>query len=153
MTLSLRALPIVLASLILSLSTPAQAEAKAPPASCSASLADTAGEDFTMSVGLSEEQIARGMEEWLPEAQACVPAGRSILGRMELEISVQCDGSVEKVRILDRGSIPPTMSECLRRSAEKISFPSHDMAEGFTFQYAARFSFAPVVKASARGRQ
>jgi hypothetical protein len=94
---------------------------------------------FAASRGLSEAQIAGAMSSFLPALSRCLVPGEPTEGVLLLELNVACSGVVQGVAVLDRGSVPGEVVDCVTQGLCAAPFPAHDMPDGMEFQYPMRF--------------
>ncbi len=104
-----------------------------------ADLADDTG--YYAPEGLTQEEIALAMADFLPKLERCVPAGREISAQLTVHMEVACTGRVERVATVDGGGLPTPMLSCLRDSLRYAELPAHDASEGFGFDYRLRLMF------------
>jgi len=103
--------------------------------------------------GLSAEQISLSLEAFLPRTLQCVPEGQAST-EWRAELTVACDGQVERAEVVDPGGLSPAVVGCLEHMLREARFPAHDAPDGVTFVYPARFTVrrAPPVPSGALPR-
>ena len=107
-----------------------------------AAWAELAGDTgFYAPDGLSQEDIAISMADFLPRLERCVPAGRDLSAQLTVHMEVACSGRVTRVNTVDDGDLPAHMVSCLRDTLRYAELPAHDASEGFGFDYRLRLMF------------
>ena len=96
--------------------------------------------EMIASVGLSMPQVKASMNNALPYVGNCISAGGWPTGKIDLEITVECNGRVQSVSVLRRNGVSVEIAQCAQTTLQNASFPAHDMPDGFTFQYPMTFS-------------
>jgi LysM domain len=100
------------------------------------------GDEPTMaaSAGLDGSQVQGAMRAFMPNLQRCWPAGASLSGEIQTEITVACNGRVARVDVLDAGGLPTDVVGCVADTLRYVPFPSHDQPDGYTFAHPFRFT-------------
>ncbi len=115
-----------------------------PPRACidGAAWAELAGDTgFYAPEGLSQEEIASAMQDFLPSLARCVPAGRALSAQLTVHMEVACTGRVRRVSTVEDGGLPSPIVACLQDTLRYAPLPAHDAAEGFDFDYRLRLMF------------
>ncbi len=107
--------------------------------SCLAGPTDVAADEgFAAAEGLSDAQVRSAMSGFVHHTLRCFPPGTPS-GRIHSAITVGCDGRVSAVDIEDDGGLSADVVGCVRETLAYATFPSHDMPDGYGFEYPLRF--------------
>lgn len=90
--------------------------------------------DMQSSLGLSMTQVRGPMRTAVSHLGDCIEGGWPD-AVVDLSISVGCNGRVESVEVLDGGGVAPVTLTCFKERLRFVSFPAHDMPDGFQFRY------------------
>ena len=96
--------------------------------------------EFIAARGLETSQLRVAMNAFIPSLYRCAPEGGMPSGRLNLELTVGCNGLVSDVTVLDDGGLPSDMVGCVTETLKYADFPAHDMPDGYTFGYPLNFS-------------
>jgi LysM repeat protein len=95
---------------------------------------------FAASRGIDPVALRAATRAFLPTLERCWPAGSSLSGTVETEITVACTGRVARVEVLDAGGLPAEVVACVADTLRYAAFPAHDQPDGYTFAHPIRFS-------------
>lgn len=90
---------------------------------------------FAASAGLEPAAVQAALRSFEPNLLRCLTPGEPAAGTLELELTVGCGGRVSRVAKIDDGGLPPALVACVQETLRYVSFPPHDMPDGFTFGY------------------
>ena len=94
---------------------------------------------YAASAGLSYTQTKQAMNAFLPKLQRCIH-GEWPEGKVELSITVGCDGRVDGVEVVEIDGLSGELTSCVADTLRYASFPAHDLPHGETFTYPMTFS-------------
>lgn len=85
--------------------------------------------------GYTAVEVEDAMDDLGPALRACVPDRRVVTGRIPLRLTVSADGRVTALEMEPPASLPGEVGSCLDRTLRESTFPPHQQADGFTFDY------------------
>ncbi len=104
------------------------------PESCVELVDDLGEEGMVASEGLNRMQVKSALDAVLPHALSC-PSGDLTEVRIVFELTVGCNGLVDRVVVEDDDFAPAEFVDCVAETLRYADFPGHDMPDGMTFQY------------------
>ena len=93
---------------------------------------------FAASKGLSESQLNQALRRAEGNLVRCLSLTDGHTGVVPVALTVACDGRVTAARILNLGPMSEEFGGCVSTVLSYASFPAHDIADGFTFEYPVR---------------
>jgi len=91
------------------------------------------------SQGLSRAQVVDGMDSAYGSLRRCVPDDRSLHTALTADLTVTCDGRVDRVAL--SGTLDPAVADCMQRALSEARFPAHALPDGFEFSYVMELDF------------
>ena len=95
--------------------------------------------EYAASAGLSYTQTKQAMNSFLPNIQRCIQ-GEWPEGKVELSITVGCNGRVDSVAVGQTDGLTDELTSCIADTLSYAPFPAHDLPDGETFTYPMTFS-------------
>jgi hypothetical protein len=110
------------------------------PEACVAFDADPGEEGMVAPGGLERHQVKPPLDRVLPYALEC-PRDDADSLRVVFELTVGCDGVVDRVVVDQHGGASDAWLDCASEVLRHADFPAHDMPDGMTFSYPVTVSW------------